>query len=662
MNQKEEILKTQVKKLKTTAYYPGLLEQGCSRWNIAQSVRSLAAIVIVSLSLLLFGALPYGHSLEAAKQNPELSFIHENEMFSDTRYIAIDGSNDNPGTENRPWKSVQYAMDRAAPGAIIYLGPGTFHEQVRIQRSGEEKAPITIEGARDSEGRRLSRIDGGEYIDPTTWVPAPEIGPNVYRNHTLPYEPQIVTVADQFLAHVHRSHDGTAFPFGSAMQVIAWPEDYRLSERNLLVTRRIGEGFRFWDALGGLYVHHPDENQGITYLRLTEMAGETDPRKRNDIAISEGGGVITLDNAAHIILRGLEVTQGDVGIRIVGEGARNNLIDDCYIAHGRARVEITSQASDITIRNSHLTMGFLGVPPGSRAQGRDMDAAAKEFLYRFFKYAHGIGAVSDDRAVLADGDAENITIDGCHLDGGLIGVSSSSNRGLTIRNNTIHGFSSVGIVVSAGTLDARIHDNLIHDCNINIRLHRLNSPDGQGHRAHIYRNLMFQWEGQGGRHFFSHGMPGVEGHPDPEIFIYHNTLVGGGPCFNLNRRVGPTPKIHFVNNVINTNRHPYIAGEALQRNEDGLGMFVYNWLGGPFRIKNLPAWFGEGNVIDSGNTPWPFDALPNFLLPKLHRARGAGIDLSQPFTIDGVTYGPLPGMEPGYFYGVRPDMGAIQHK
>ena len=594
---------------------------------------------------------------------PGLAYLENQAKFSDTRYVSVDGSNDNPGTQNQPWRSVQYAVDRAAPGAVIRLEPGTYHEQVLITGSGRQNAPITIEGARDSQGNRLSRIDAGERVDPDTWEPAPEVGPNVYKNQSLPFEPQILTVDDQFLAHVHRVHDGSAFPFGSAMEVIAWPEDHRLAERPLLVTRRIGQGFRFWDALGGLYVHHPDQEKGITYLRLTEKAGETDPRKRNDIAVSDGGPAINIDNAAHIVIKGIEVTQGNTGIKIHGQGSRDILIDDCFITHGRARVEITDQASDITVRDSHLTMGFHGTAPGAWSLGNDMDVAAREFLYRFFKYAHGTGAVSDDRSVQVRGASEAITVKNSLLEEGLIGISSSSNRKLTVKNNAIHGFSSSGMVLSAGTLDAKIHDNLIHDCNINIRLHHLNSPGGEGHRAYIFRNRMFQWKEPGGRHFFAHGIPGVEeAHPEPEIFIYHNTMVGGGPSFNLNRRVGATPEIKFVNNIINTSRHPYIAGEELSQNKDALGLFDYNWLGGPFRIRDKPAWFGENNVVERGGSPWSFDDLPDFRLPERHRAIEAGIDISQDFTIDDQTYAPLPGIQKNYFYGKRPDIGAVQHE
>jgi hypothetical protein len=41
-------------------------------------------------------------------------------------------------------------------------------------------------------------------------------------------------------------------------------------------------------------------------------------------------------------------------------------------------------------------------------------------------------------------------------------------------------------------------------------------------------------------------------------------------------------------------------------------------------------------------------------------AFGTGLDLSQPFTLRGMSYSPLPGMTPGYYSGQLPTLGAVQ--
>ena len=57
---------------------------------------------------------------------------------------SANGSDSNPGSEEKPWKTVQYAVDSANPGDTIYLGNGVYKEQVVIQTSGLPDAPITL--------------------------------------------------------------------------------------------------------------------------------------------------------------------------------------------------------------------------------------------------------------------------------------------------------------------------------------------------------------------------------------------------------------------------------------------------------------------------------------------------------------------------------------
>jgi len=64
-------------------------------------------------------------------------------------YVATDGSDDNPGTLDRPWQTIQKAADTAGPGDVIYVRGGTYNEQVTIMRSGQENAFVTFENYKD---------------------------------------------------------------------------------------------------------------------------------------------------------------------------------------------------------------------------------------------------------------------------------------------------------------------------------------------------------------------------------------------------------------------------------------------------------------------------------------------------------------------------------
>jgi hypothetical protein len=61
-----------------------------------------------------------------------------------TFYVAPTGSDDNPGSRARPWRTVQHAIDRLRAGQRVLVAAGTYTEAARLARSGTASAPITI--------------------------------------------------------------------------------------------------------------------------------------------------------------------------------------------------------------------------------------------------------------------------------------------------------------------------------------------------------------------------------------------------------------------------------------------------------------------------------------------------------------------------------------
>lgn len=60
-------------------------------------------------------------------------------------YVATTGSDKNPGTINRPWKTLQHAADVVKPGSVVYVRGGVYHQKLKITRSGSKAAgPITF--------------------------------------------------------------------------------------------------------------------------------------------------------------------------------------------------------------------------------------------------------------------------------------------------------------------------------------------------------------------------------------------------------------------------------------------------------------------------------------------------------------------------------------
>lgn len=62
-----------------------------------------------------------------------------------TYYVDTTGSNSNPGTEKKPWRTVAYAVDNMVAGDTTYVRTGTYNEGlIRFKNSGTQTAPIRL--------------------------------------------------------------------------------------------------------------------------------------------------------------------------------------------------------------------------------------------------------------------------------------------------------------------------------------------------------------------------------------------------------------------------------------------------------------------------------------------------------------------------------------
>ncbi len=94
----------------------------------------MAALCVLSL-VLLFGST--------------FALVRQVHAAGNTYYVAKDGANSNPGTEARPWLTVQYAATKLVAGDTVYVKNGIYSEYVWITalegiRGGTAGNPITL--------------------------------------------------------------------------------------------------------------------------------------------------------------------------------------------------------------------------------------------------------------------------------------------------------------------------------------------------------------------------------------------------------------------------------------------------------------------------------------------------------------------------------------
>jgi parallel beta-helix repeat protein len=64
-----------------------------------------------------------------------------------TYYVSTNGNDDNPGTIDRPWRTIQEAADRVGVGDVVIVNTGSYAERVTVNQSGVSNSRISFRAA-----------------------------------------------------------------------------------------------------------------------------------------------------------------------------------------------------------------------------------------------------------------------------------------------------------------------------------------------------------------------------------------------------------------------------------------------------------------------------------------------------------------------------------
>lgn len=564
-------------------------------------------------------------------------------------YVSPDGENTNPGTSDLPFKSIQKAVDMSSPGCVIIIKQGIYKEHININRSGSANHPVIIEGERGENGEWLTIIDPGVPVQ--GWVPAQEIGEGVYKTDSIDFDPREMNVDSKRIGRINDNY----MENGKGFSYLAKPENalHTIEGTDMSVF--------YWDGIEVLYGCLDSK----VYIRFRD---KSDPNSKN-ITASPVNPAIHIDSSSFIIIRNMAVRGARRAISITGSGSHHNVIENNRLTNGTSRVYIYDGPWKNIISTNEMTMNYYGYDSfGAGMGGSEAGDYIKVHLYKEFKYTIGTGTSDDCGIKLINAGDEN-EICSNHIFSGLLGVSAYSrdtsepSGNLKVYNNSIHNMSSVGITSSEGNLGEEIYNNLIYDCNINIRLHVLNKKTDLGRKVYIYNNRLWNPD-NAGYHFYVHSAETSKPEKFPEYFIYHNSFSGGKQFMGIMRAVevsGGMPYCYILNNIISSKTA--FSTVLITLAEEGLlGAFDYNWIGGKYP-HNLPVnFFGVHNVYAENSFFFDPVRIPDFNECSDNNVMNAGIDLSQPFFINGKMLDSLPGIELNYFYESAPSPGAVQFK
>ncbi len=99
--------------------------------------RRLMLYVIFAISFIGLSAC---NASESESSRAEKVVPHSAAIY----YVAASGSDENPGTQDSPWKTFAHTVSVVLPGDVVYIRGGTYHERLVLQTSGTESAAITF--------------------------------------------------------------------------------------------------------------------------------------------------------------------------------------------------------------------------------------------------------------------------------------------------------------------------------------------------------------------------------------------------------------------------------------------------------------------------------------------------------------------------------------
>jgi|LGVF01.1.fsa_nt_gb hypothetical protein len=554
-----------------------------------------------------------------------------------------------------PWKTIQHAADTIEAGDKVIVKDGVYNEFVEVRTSGSPSKPITFEGERGTTGEWLTIIDPSTPIE-RGWKPAPEIGAGVYKQD-LGFEPFEMMVDYKTISRItnENMNDGTGVMYLALASDADYPND---------APQTVGWGtVKWWDGLEAMYGYKG--SNGLTYIRFRD---DDDPNTKSIRATPNGGVPISpkkpgvkLLSVDHVIFKGFRIRGAYYGLAILH--GSNNIVERNYITNGFAGVGIESSDSEHNIiRNNEITYNYYGYDnPGSWQNGAkdEYKYGVKESLYRRHKFLFRmpqrirIGAAGDHNELYQN-----------NIFGSIMGVmiyGGTPTKYTKFHNNTVYGISGFGIIIMDGQSETEYYDNLVYDCNVNLRWHHFNKEGEKERTVYIYRNKFCQPEGVG-KHIHIHWYA-TGGDYKPTFWLYHNSFSGGAyVIYNARHNEAQTlPNVYIVNNVGSSRQFfLYCQHNASSFYSDGnaLGALDYNWVGKGCSVQDA-VWFGKHNIV-SDVFMWDGDEIPDYVIPRNRGARDGGIDLSRKFVLRDKTFDPLPGLGPAYYSGIAPESGAVE--
>lgn len=106
-------------------------------------------ILLVLLTIIFIGVIftlliGYGNrKIELTDENID-AVSSQIQIIADAFYVSKDGDDDNIGSLESPWLTIQKAADTLKEGDTVFIKEGTYHERIKLKNSGSSTGFITF--------------------------------------------------------------------------------------------------------------------------------------------------------------------------------------------------------------------------------------------------------------------------------------------------------------------------------------------------------------------------------------------------------------------------------------------------------------------------------------------------------------------------------------
>jgi Right handed beta helix region len=372
-------------------------------------------------------------------------FIHETAAETSPEkglYVSPNGSDKNPGSKQKPFKTIQKAADSAKPGTVVYVRKGIYKEQVVIRKSGTKNAPIILK----SYNKEKAVLDG-------TSLKANWDHQGLISIHNKSY----ITIAG-FEVRNYKTRNEELVPIG--ISVSGSGKGIRILQNHVQHIETAHEN----GNAHGIAVYGTEAPEAIEDIEISENLVE-------DLKLGWSEAIVLNGNVVHFTVTDNTVRQSDnIGIDMIGfEGtspreaydqARNGLVshntvsqissygNPAYGPHYTAGGIYVDGGKDITIEENRVYQNDIGIEAASEHKGKSTSGIKirKNIIFENKSAGIAIGGYDEERGntvkslitdnVLYKNDRE-------YQDGGQLLIQYNAKHNIIQNNIMVAGESSL---------------------------------------------------------------------------------------------------------------------------------------------------------------------------------------------------------------------------